>query len=190
MSITFISPNDNACLETIRNVCQERRKINENTLVSLGTYSNRNDLACLNSPLYLFQLPKIDYEDNKEKPFFDNVCALIHRFIKYQDKIVNRQTQTVIIFSNIPIVASYETSRLTGSKEMFYQLLQTKLLGWRFIFVGVDDISMKVAKAMGFNVCIKYNANNTKPLEEVILDVLKYELDERKPQEFSVDLTK
>jgi hypothetical protein len=172
------------CIETVLN---ERRKIKDTTPVSIATFAERNDLRNINIPLHLLPPPKI--EPNGNRAFCDSVCALLIRYQKFVEAVKIRNIHYVVIFSS----GREDASRLTGPKELFYQILQHKMFGWKFIFVGQDDISIKIAQACGFNVRIKYSPNedSLNKVSLVLLDVLRDGLDDlTKPfQDFTTDVS-
>lgn len=133
------------------NLFFDYKLIKDFDIVSIASFNERSDFLTLNKPIELIE--PIFIINNGFRAFYDSLCALLNRFLKFQNNINSNKKQIVVMF----IGGKDESSYFTTFKELEYIVAKTKNLGWKYICFGKDDSAVEIGKDIGCNFSMLYS---------------------------------
>lgn len=149
-----IQPYINSYTHAINGIIKIQKNENPNSVLSCVTFNDNIKYLCLNKPIRDIER-EVDPEDIRPTgltAFYDNVSAILRNMCDFYNKNI-QDPPVVIILTD----GDDTSSKHLTEKQTMLQVQTCKAYGWKFIFLGVSESSIKIGKYLGFDTCILYN---------------------------------
>jgi len=142
-------------IEAINGIINFQKNINPNTSLSLITFNNSIDYIYVNANINSVEPINI----KKLNPsgctaFYDNFIAIINTLKKFYDKNLSNPPIVIILTDGVD-----NYSKKTHEEHVLLQINLTKAYGWKFVYLGTNEKSVKIGRNIGCNACVLYETS-------------------------------
>lgn len=142
-------------IQAINGIINFQKNINPNTSLSLITFNNSIDYIYVNANIN--SVEPIDIK--KLNPsgctaFYDNFIAIINTLKKFYDKNLSNPPIVIILTDGVD-----NYSKKTREEHVLLQINLTKAYGWKFVYLGTTEKSVKIGRNIGCNACVLYKTS-------------------------------
>lgn len=139
----------------INGIINFQKNINPNSSLSLITFNETINYIYVNTNIN--SVEPIDVK--KLNPsgctaFYDNFIAIINTLKKNYDK--NSSNPPIVI---ILTDGEDNCSKKTEQGHVWLQINIVKAYGWKFVYLGTTEISVKIGRNIGCNACVLYETS-------------------------------
>lgn len=142
--------------KSINSIIDEQLSINKFTKYSIITFNDEQKILCINEQIGISKrrLSRDDLKPNGFTRLYDSVSSILVHFDKFYEK--NSESPTVIILTDGDDTASKKISL----SQLYLQIARNKQKGWKFIYLGITEKSLKIGREIGANITILYNTSH------------------------------
>lgn len=140
-------------LKTINSLIQIQKNVNPNSLITCILFNEHINYVHIGKPIK--DVPDItlkQLESTGMTAFFDCVGSILVNISMFFEKTERNSPLVVILTDGVDTC-----SKRLNIKHVAFQIAKTKLEGWKFIYFGCTEESVKVGKLIGCNVNAFYN---------------------------------
>jgi len=145
-------------LETVNNIIQTQKYFNPKSLLSCILFNDYIQYLYINLPINKFENP-ININDLRPQgltAFYDNISIIISKLLDLHKTQQNdRKTPPLVII----LTDGEDTCSKSTKEQTSLQIHLAKKEGWQFIYLGVNEKSMRVGREIGCNTCIMYSCS-------------------------------
>lgn len=143
-------------VDSINNIIRAQLSFNKETRFSIVSFNEKENYICINEQLGLTnrKLTNIDLKPNGCTALYDNVSGILNNMTKFYEN-TNQKSPLIIIITD----GDDTCSKLLKKEHLALQISRAKWRGWKFIFLGVNEDSIKFGKDLGCNISIHYNTS-------------------------------
>ena len=167
-----VQPYLNSYVSAINGIVTLQKKENPDTLLTCATFNDAINYLCINKSIREInrEVSADDIRPTGLTAFYDNVSAILRNTSEFFSN--NKQKAPLVI---ILTDGDDTSSRHLTEKQTMLQVQMCKAKGWKFIFLGVTETSIKLGRYLGFDVCILYNTkeNSFKDIPEAVSHFIK-----------------
>lgn len=167
-----VQPYLNSYTNAINGIVNLQKNENPNTLLTCVTFNDNINYLCINKPIREInrEVSGDDIRPTGLTAFYDNVSAILRNMSEFFNN--NKQRPPVVI---ILTDGDDTSSRNLRERQTMLQVQMCKANGWKFIFLGITETSIKLGKYLGFDVCILYNTKEQsfKDIPETVSHLIK-----------------
>lgn len=144
-------------VNALNEIVQIQKRINPNTSLTCALFNERIQYLCVNHPIRDLSdgISMQNFTPMGLTAFYDNVSVIIHNLLKFY-KNNNQTGPTVVILTDGEDTCSNRIS----PKRAALQIAMAKARGWQFIYLGVNENSLRIGRELGFNTCILYSCSS------------------------------
>jgi len=144
-------------LETVNNIIQTQKYFNPNSLLTCILFNDYIQYLYINLPLNKFETP-ININDLRPQgltAFYDNISIIISKLLDLYKNQQSYKTPPLVII----LTDGEDTCSKSTENQASLQIHLAKKEGWQFIYLGVNEKSMRIGREIGCDTCIMYSCS-------------------------------
>ena len=138
-------------------------------MLTCATFNDNINYLCINKLIGEIN-QEVDIRATGLTAFYDNVSAILRNMSAFFNNNKQRPPFVIILTDG-----DDTSSKHLKEQQTMLQVQMCKAKGWKFIFLGITETSIKLGKYLGFDVCILYNTkeNSFKDIPETVSHFIK-----------------